>query len=418
MKITQLLAVSMAAIVGLSACSKDENNLKTGGSNSEPQNLSIYIGQSQTRSVAGSEGGKTAPVTFGDGELFLVDAANQVVDIYSFVTTATNLASKQINITDVTTAPGVIITDVAGSVDKAYIVGNSSSIKAKDATYTTLLSSSSLSINSIKSFTLTPYMQANASGTLANATLWGEGTLIDDPSPSGSANKEKYVKIELRPHVARIELSDIKAVANPKGITITEYNVTGIYVNNYVPTISTDWTTQGTIVNPGQAGTSVYNSVANGGQYANDLAGILFDESASYFGNSTITTALKYPNGSDNSQVWGYNILAAPVISGNPTFATTTTAAPHLIIQVESVKASNGVSYPTFRYITVGTLYKSNGVTPINQIEAGYVYKINPGDLEFHLGNVYTEGETGKFDLRVEAEMIDWTTEPVKPGLN
>ncbi|NDV67124.1 hypothetical protein [Bacteroides sp. 224] len=405
-----------ALTMGLTSCSNDNEVVDT--QNEETQNLSIRIAQPEmSRAVAGPEANKANPVVFSDGELLLCNASGKILDVYAFSSTlATDLSLNRIAIGDAIATNGVTITNVDGDVRSAYIVGNSGAIKTVDNIGYSAVAKKGEYISSVKAYTVTPVMQYNATNKdLANVTLWGEGTLVPDPSVAPTDPAKKYVEITLRPHVARLEIADVTAVPNTTGVSITQYDVKGIYINKYYPTLSLDARTPAAIVNSGQGGTTVYGD--NQGVYASALKGILYDYSTTYFGNTTTTALTKYPNGTNNVDVWAYNLLAAPVIAGDAVLATATTLAPQVIVEVENVQASNSQSYANMRYITVGKLIDATTSTTITHFEAGKIYTIDPGSFEFDVDGVKDDANVGKIDLRVKVSLITWTTVGMKPEI-
>lgn len=412
MKITRLFAIALIAAAGFTACSKD--NVDGPGTDPETQSIHIQIAKpTEVRSIDDPENIATNPVVFSGGHLFLCDVSGKIDYMYTFSSTQpTNLATKIIAIGDATSATGVTITGIKGTVKNAYIVGNGSAI---GVTYTNVAAEGNF-ISAVKAVALSPSMQYNSTNKdLSAATLYGEAALVNDPTVSGGTDDtKKYAEIEIRPHVARIEISDIKAVPTTDAtpVNVLTYNVEGVYINNHIPTLTLDWTTPGAVVNPGQGGATVYGN----GIAPYTTQGVLHDHSSTYFGNSDPTALIKYPNGTNNDKVWAYNLLAAPKF-GTGSFANATTPAPHIIIAINSVTASNGQDYSGMRFLTVNKLFKSDGTTEIEQIEAGRIYTIEPGDFEFTVKHVHEEAETGEIDLRVKVTQIAWTTESMKPGL-
>ena len=411
----KLMAFAMAAIVGFASCSKEDNGP---GVNDDTQSISLQISQPAARSIDPGLGGAGAQdlVTFANGDLFLCSSSGQIISKFTFVSgaTPTNQASKIINIADVTGGNSLTLLNIKATVVSAYIVGNTTNISG----YATAAMENKY-ISGVKALTLTPAVQySSTKKNLADVTLFGDGQIVADGSPDGSgdpANEKKYVEIVLRPHVARLEISDITAGITPAPglVSVLTYDVAGIFINNFYPSISVDWTTPGTIVNPGQGNTNFYDNGV--GAYVSAMNNILFDYSATFFGN-TNTALVKYPNGSNNSAVWAYNLLAAPVF-GTGAFATATTVAPHIIVKMQGITASNGEDYSGVKYLTVNKLFLNGTTTEITHFEAGKVYTIEPGQFVFTLDNAHDDAETGFIDLRVKVSVMQWTTVAMTPGL-
>ncbi len=408
MKMNKILVIAMAAIVaGFASCAKDND---PGANGKGGQTLSIQLSGNETRSIDSPLAGTTAPVTFSGGELFLVDGSGKIEYIYKF-TTATNLTNKELGITDATSADGVTITGIKASVKKAYIVGNSSAITG---TAYAIAAVEGNNISGVKAVVLTQAMEYSAlNKNLAGVTLYGEGEIENDTVKFPGDDTKKFVQIDLRPHVARLEVGGVKAVptSDTPAVAITEFNVDGIFVNNFYPTISIDWITRGTIVNPGQGDGDTYGD--NKTVYT--TPGVLHDYSATHFGN-TATVLTKYPNGTDATKVWAYNLLATPVF-GTGTFQNAITYAPHIIVAINGVVADNGQDYSGDKFLTVNKLMKSDGITEITHFEAGKIYTIDAADFTFTVKNIHDDAEIEPIDLRVKVTQIGWTTEPMKPVL-
>lgn len=390
----QVILAVMAMCALLSGCS-DKAEIEPPVN--EFHSISLRISEPErTRAVSPSEAGKTNPVVFSGGELFLYDVADRILDTYVFSSTAsTDLTQKIIAISDVTGGNEVILKNVPGNVDRAAVVGNSSVLGTN---YEDMYGSGSMT--SVKSYNIFPKSQYNGtSKDLSGVTLFGEGNI------ETVSETKKKVTISLNPLVARLEIGGVTAVTNSNGVSVTQYHVNGIYINNYYPSISLDGTTLGEIVNHGQGGTSVYNEGKT--TYTASMNGVIFDsDKDSYFGNN-LTALTKYPAGTNDGSVWAYNLLASPTEA--------TSQAPQIIIQVQDVDADNSTDYSGLKYISVGKLL--DGTQEITHFEAGKIYTISAEDFKFTVDGVKDEPNAGEIDLHVKVSQIPWTTVSIKPEI-
>ncbi len=421
MKMNKFLAIALAVAVGFSSCAKENGGVDA--KSKDNKSLSITIAQPDgTRSIdtpLGDDSQSQDLVTFSNGDLFLCNSSGLILYKFAFSSTAsaTDQAAGVIKIADATSTNGVTLVDIKGTVSQAFIVANTTSIT--NANYATAAAVDKY-ISGVKAIVLSPAEQYSATNkNLAAVTMFGFGDVVDDSSPDGSIvteNNKKKVEIVLRPHVARLEVADLTAVTDADtGVSVEEYNMTGIYVNYYYPSISMDWLTLGTVVGNRQGDSDIYSSVANGGVYANALAGILYDESATFFGNSAATALVKYPNGTDNTKAWAYNLLAAAKF-GAGSYAAATTVAPHIIVKMQDIVVDNGEDYSGVKFLTVNKLLDQSDVQ-ITHFEAGKIYQIEPGDFQFTIKNIHDDAELENIDLRMKVSVIKWTTESMKPVL-
>jgi len=391
----QVFLALLAVCAVLSGCSKNED--PTPPPVDPVRDLTLRIAEPETRAVSGSEANKANPVVFSDGELFLYDIAERILDTYTFTSTGrTDLSQKIIAISDVTGGSEVVLSNVPGEITHAAIAGNSSVFGTNfEDTY------ASGSMASVKSYNVFPKSQYNSTTlNLAGATLFGEGAMQTE------SDTKKTVSITLRPHAARLEIGGITAVTNENGVSVTQYHVNGIYINNYYPSISLDGGTLGGLVNHGQGGTSIYNEGKT--TYTAAMKGVIYDsDKTNFFGNS-LDALTKYPTGSNDGSVWTYNLLASNRAS--------TSLAPQIIIQVQEVDADNSVDYSGLKYISVGRLLDGNN-TEITHFEAGKVYTISANDFKFTVDGVKDEPNAGEIDLHVKVSQIEWTTVPVRPEI-
>lgn len=375
----KFLTLAVASLlVGFTSCSNDDEGGKP--ETNTPKNMLLKIGKPSTYAEGAAQGAATA--TFTSGDLYFTNTAGVIVAHYTISAAATS--ATNIDIAALTSAAGETITDLPGSITNVHVVGNTAALPTSGT------------ISAVKAQALLVENQAN----IANVNLFGEGaaTLKTAGTP-GVSNDLYEAKVDLAPTVARIELSDITAT----GTAITGFEVEGIFIDNYYSQAGVDGTVvAANLVN--NSSTPETDWVDNSVLYPNTLTPSIYDWYA-----PALPSAANKVAPATAGQVWGYNVFAQAIGTGS--------AVPRIIIRLNNVTttAASGITFTGPQFITVKGLLDS-GVA-LTTIEAGKVYNLAAGGLEFDHTNITPQPNVSAIDVEVTVTVADWIPVSVTPNI-
>lgn len=270
---------------------------------------------------------------------------------------------------------------------------------------------------------VTGYVMTRMVDQNTGTNSWKTVTLANDTglvAAMGAVNNGKAdVAVNISPVVSRLELAAVTGGEDSSGNEITEFQVQGVYVDDFFPRASLDghgWSA---------AGTSALE--ADKMKIGTDVTKLAAWISATYnMGNENTVDWVSALVGSPGlptvspddthtagiTELWGYNV--AP------------DAVPRFIVKITGVKytADGGVTEnddlagDTF-YLTVtgytmpdGTFDSGDGQPdPITSFERAYVYRIgtaaNP--FEFNLDDLQVEPNTEGITLTAKVTVVGWT---------
>ncbi|MCD7937613.1 MAG: hypothetical protein LUG98_12190 [Tannerellaceae bacterium] len=388
MKIKSLFFASAILLSALSACNKEDG--QTPGVDPDEVQDGLFIKFSQgvnegSRADAGQVQDGTA-VTFSSGQLFFVDASDNIVEAVDITSTAQGGTSVTVG----QLKSGVVFPAVQDLATKVYILGNHqvSPVPAKFA-------------DVLKETTdLTDQADAPSYG-VANATLFGEGDIVDASNAIKTATgADKEAIFDVWPLIARLELKKVTATTGVDG-----YTLSGIYINNFYYEVNVDGRSTNT--------SSFYNfkkdhtQYIKGAGYPATWEYLLFDEVGQ---QATINAPATSYSVTPVNDAWAYNVFA------------NTTAVPHIVLHLTDVTVG-GTKVPNSKTTVDGEAYltvtKYLVTNQEQQIHGGKIYRI--ADLTFtdqdldELPEEKTPDED-EFSVYVEISIMPWEVIDVVGG--
>lgn len=285
------------------------------------------------------------PFNFNSGNLYLTNDAGLIIRHFTISNDKGESASN-INLEDIISPAGVLLSDLPGTITKLYVIGNTE-IPVDESNY----------IISILSKTLTFASQSN----MDNLNLYGEGYL--SPKLGGASNQ--YVSIiSIRPIIARVELKDISCTGDIKSFTLE-----GIFIDNYY----SESTVNGSLLESNFVDNENYLAAFNNNTtaYLTILQGFTYDW---YEHGITSKHQMLEPS---FPKVWGYNIFAG---------YQTACDVPKIVLRLKDITTYSGTTYSNPQFVEA-TQFAFNG-TMDTRISSGCVYKISSGVLKFNENNL------------------------------
>lgn len=202
-KFSYLTLSVIVLLLGFSSCSNGEDSESV--DNAKPKSVFLKLGKSTatTHSVS-SPVANGADVVLQSGDLYFVNASGAILKHYTITSSTTS--ATNINMTEAHN--GASITNLPGNTEMVYVIGNTSGLPTSG------------NISAVQEVVL----QVESQDDIEDVNLYGSGLLVDPVSPATAYTCE----VDLKPTVARIELTDITAAG-----VITDFKVEGIFVDNY-----------------------------------------------------------------------------------------------------------------------------------------------------------------------------------------
>ncbi|MDR2810081.1 MAG: hypothetical protein LBB84_05925 [Tannerellaceae bacterium] len=380
-KTTKLLA--LAAIIGMVGCSKEEiisNGTITDGNSLIEDNVnngfkSISLKLVSKTSATRAENNSVSDnekVVFNNGFLLFASEQYNITKVTAITNQAGANTDSEVDIDLLT--DGVTITNVPGHSKYVYVIGNVPVEIQSPAT--------GKSLTALKEELVLYTSQHN----IAGVTLFGGKEItLDVPS-------NKYVaQFELGTLVARLEIGKITSAANSD---IDNFQVDGIFINNYYASVSLAGNAPTAVVNNTNTADFVRYSLA----YPAADDGILFD----YKDPSNLSLGTLADNGRSytpqTGNAWTYNLLA-PKTSSAGSLET-----PHIVIRLSNIHTTNNVDYNGEWYLTVSGL--KVGGDKVTYLEPGKVYHIK--NIAFSHANIQPEPEMKTMEVAVEVNLVEW----------
>jgi len=377
-----ILALSMAAVLTLASCSREDSNDSPVKGEEKTVVMTINRGEAGTRAEGANVGNGTS-IAFSSGKLYFTETSGVITKVMDVVTSGSTTAT-QINVM-ITGAQ--TITGVPSNTRKVYIVGNVSGLPA----------STGGNISAVKDLLVTMSSQYDASGAVTNVALYGQDEAMNVSGTPYTAT------VNVKPIAARIEIDKFTGSSVTTG-ALTAYKVDGIFINNYYNKIKFQGIKSGTaspaddlILNGTEAngqtpaiylaGSTAYPTASNGTYYDFSAAGIGTAASLVYTPSSGAT--------------WSYNLLAP-----------TASAVPHIVIRFSGF-GTGDLHEGKIRYITVTGFQDASTSTTITTFEAGKIYRIK--NFTFNETDLDTEPEISSVVAQVTVTLAQWDEIEVNP---
>ena len=402
-------ARALAAIVALSAlmsCDKeDKKGIDPGG---EFSRVKFQLSYGQGTRAEADLVAHDELLVLQAGHIFFTEANGKIGLHVGIVETAgSGPGAKQVVLSEVKNGEAVI-EDVPVSVKKCYILSNDALAKI-GGTGGITGNLTGQNISAVQAMTAVVPDLNTASGDVSSVPLFGVGNIA--PGSGTTAGNKPYdasVNVQINALASRIQIKklsgvvyDYKDASNAdQTITIDEFTVEGIYINNYYPSMTVNSTWPQAIVNNGQ---TVANYASTGSTtYASTGSGYKLSDNPALASTNKIAA----PAG---GKVWAYNVF--------PTPAATVASVPHIVIKLSQVKftdsAVTGQQTVQNQFLSIASI-KKQGTSPaqvIDSFAANNIYTFD--DIRFDYTKLSPVPETDKLDVWVTVQMMKWQNNAV-----
>lgn len=385
------LAIAALLMVGFASCSSDDEPTM-GVDENEMISVMLKLDLGPTTRAEVAPIAADTKATFSKGHIYFTTATGSIVRHYTIGNSATG--DKNIQLSDLTTGDGRVVTGLPGNTTQIYVFGNTSDEVSLPT---------SGPINNVKAMSVTLASQSD----IKNVNLYGTTSTFKETSagnPQTGVNAVYTATVSIKPTVARLELGKLVSSHN-----IASFKVKGIFIDNYYKSGNVDGTT--VAGNLKSLTTGAYDS-SEDGDYKTAENGVNFD----WYGDAELISTVLDPEvdyrtaevklTGHPSKVWGYNLFAGH------------TAIPRMVIRMTAVTPKTGASI-TFEdpsYLTVkGFVTAGEGAAPVTQFEQGYVYKIV--EIVFRGSNLSATPNLVDKEVTVKVEVTPWTVQEIKPIL-
>ncbi|MDR0333359.1 MAG: hypothetical protein LBI15_07815 [Dysgonamonadaceae bacterium] len=381
-----VIMLAAALVLGFTSCNNDDVIIENNG---ETKTLSFSITQeSAPRAEVGKQG--ATPVVFGGGTLFFTTSSGIIVKKITI-----GDASADFLVTDATSTTGITIKNVPGTATGATLVGNTNL-----AILPSGIGQIGGQIQAVKAHAIMVTSQSD----ITKVNLYGENS-----APFVKVGDVYECTINLKPTIARVELSDIVGSED-----IASFKVEGIFIDKFYEQAQLG----GAVVAgsfkafaQGATGNNLLFRPGTDGSY-NNYAVALYDW---YTPALESATNVVVPKTADT--VWGYNLFA------------NNSATPQIIIRLSEVyvnerDAEGNFTGNTFLHPnSVGgksSFVTIKGFVEVNKLtgfEAGYVYTVDADTWAFGPENITEEPDMQSIDVAVRVTVVNWIPKKVTPEL-
>ncbi len=388
MKKFTMLALAAVVATGLASCAKE-----SGGGNdvtpAEEAKLVIRMtaaGAPGTRAIESNATTSGADlmnaIDFDRSEIFIVGKTGRILD-------HAPLTAAAVYTTEGPSATGQEFPRLVQSGSQVFILANIPEEDYDDVT------SKGLLVDVMKYASSVKLLHDNSGESWKTVTLSNSdgSTALVSPIVGGVATAD----VSISPAVARLELTGVSAAEGTEQIHVTEFKVTGIFVDNFFPR----YTYEGHGMGLGSTALPSDLLSLEKSTDASVLTAWVTDHAMGDEGEWTTTASVwpALPSASPDAGDWGYNVAAD--------------AVPRLIIRITDVKYTtdggstvNDDRVSNIYFLTVKG-YNLNG-NPITAFERAKVYRISGESLLFGLEDL---GETPNDDtgtLTVNVAVEGW----------
>lgn len=369
-KFSYLALLAIVLLLGFSGCSNSEDTEPV--DNANPKSVFLKLGKSTvTPHSVSTPVSNGTDVVLQSGDLYFVNASGAILKHYTLTSSTTS--ATNINMTEAHN--GASITNLPGNTEMVYVIGNTSGLPTSG------------NISTVQEVAL----QVESQDDIEDVNLYGSGLLVDSVSPATAYTCE----VDLKPTVARIELTDITS----NGV-ITDFKVDGIFIDNYFSQALVKGSVTGTDFVENGAVAAAFNDETS--EYPAGLKPAIYD-----FYDPALSASTKVAKPAGTGTVWAYNLFAS----------STGSAVPRIIIRLSDIVTSDGSIYTAPQFITVKGFKAVSGGASLTSIESGKIYKIAAGALTFNDTDLSPIPNLSLIDIEVTVNLVSWTVVGVTPEL-
>lgn len=391
-----MAAVAVAGLV-MAGCAKDGVN---GGQDQNDGTTSVKIqisyDQDKTRAVGSAVTGQLSATA---GHIFFADAAG---NIDTHVGIGNGAGKVQVSLIDLN-AGEAVITGVSSQATKCYIVMNDVNAKINTSGITGNFTGSTIDA-AFATFEIPVSNLSDASAGVVNVPLYGKGDVNGPGGTTGGKSYDASVSVKINAMTSRVQIGKITAdVYNytsnsvAQTVTINEYKVEGIYINNYHPSYT--FKNDGAAVVDGGKVAANYSTTGSTVYATGGSGEKLFD-----LPNTTTTTSVVEPTGGN---YWVYNVFPGEVA--------------HIVIKLTGIKytdSANGTqkTIDDARFLTLagfkyGTGHDDAG-DDVTAFEPTNTYTLS--NISFDFDDLTTVPYDETMNVLVEVEMMTWVDNPIE----
>ncbi|MDR1880061.1 MAG: hypothetical protein LBQ78_03940 [Tannerellaceae bacterium] len=410
-------------VVLLASCSsQEEENLVP---SSEGNSVRIKITRSESpetragAAVSTPVGTTKALEIKKGGHLFFVNASGNITKYVRVLGSSEGAGDNEttVQFTDIDNQEGGVIKNVPSASVKVHIFLN-----LPAAVSNQLIGKSSGPFSVIESNVVTAVDLTGGGIALGvdSVAVSGSGNLTATTGNLGGVDYALEAAFNLTAIASRIEIVQITTAPASNGYFIKSFDLTGIFINNYYPSV----TLGGTLGVLQNAGASLTAYDETHGQFfyrtqtaVTTLGTYLFTTGATQNGSFgtyvSYNAPTTYPYVSAGlGNVWGYNIF--------PNATASADLVPHIIIRLSNVVVSDGTTdypYDDDQFVTVKGFL--SGGSPVTQLQRGVVYQLGgstSAKFEITFDNLSPQPETKPVNALVTATLVNWTTVNVTPA--
>ena len=382
-KLSVVFAIIAAATAGLISC---EEHVPPEGTLA----LTIHLDGVPTRVTRAIEPGardEGIDVDVARSLIFVADADGTIVQTIDVAAAATD-------------NPGQTLPNPVTATSKVYVVANipAAQVNAFKALATLdAVKAATSTIESQKEGGYTDPAMANKSGEVSVSTATGNPAVLT---------------VTIEPLFARVEIASMQARADAAGNTVTGFDVTGVWVDNYYDAFTYAGTGSGSVVSKG-----VTFATADAAKVASTLGAW-----ASYMSDTAavgVWTASGSPArvadpgaGSDPVNMWGYNVAPSDGFVAGDT--------PAIIVRLDDIHYTNAAGTALTltgpRYLTVVGF--TNG-TKLDEVLRGDVYRLGgTTPFAFSFANLGAKPYEEASSMVVHVDVEQWNVIHYEPVFN
>ncbi len=318
-----------------------------------------------------------------------------------FVADAGGTIVQTVDVTSAATGdPGQTLPNPVTPTSKVYVVANIPTAQvAAFRAYQTLdaVKAATSTIESQKAGGYTDPAMANKAGEVAASTATGSPAVLT---------------VTIEPLFARIEIASMQARVDAAGNTVTGFDVTGVFVDNYYDAFTYAGEKSGSIVS--KSSTFATADAATVTSTLGSWAAYMSDTAAAAVWSATGSPAkVTDPGaGSNPVNVWGYNVA--------PSDGTTADDIPAIIVRLDDIHYTNAAGTALEltgpRYLTV--VGYTNG-TELGEVLRGDVYRLGgTTPFAFSFANLGSKPYEEASSLVVHVDVEQWNVVDYEPIFN
>jgi hypothetical protein len=398
-KLIMAALVAAAAAATLAGCMKDDGNPGiAGGDDGRTTTVLLKAGAAAmpaSRAVADRVIDGT-PITIQPGWIFFVDVTGEIRRKVEVIATGASTADA-VAIDDI--RDGATITEVPTAVTTAYMFSN---IPTENRSAVAAVSVGN-NISLVQNIVMKVEAMSQADGGVTAVPQWGTGSVAEKPD-----DPTKYATtIALYAMGSRLQVVKMSTRTAAEGQVITDYDVDGIFVNNYFKDMRVGYTGNSSITN-NLSSIPRYGVTGAANHYVAPYD-VLADYNAGFDPKLGTVSGTETSAGTD--KVWAYNVWpTAGMVT--PSQAT----IPHIVIRLSGIKwkenesATEEQTITEPMFITVRGIRGTDGV--LEYTERGRAYTFS--NIIFSYDNLTTVPEETVIDTEVTIEPINWDEVPVE----